>query len=485
MPDIITKPKVISSLFWKLLEQGGIQLIQLVVQIFLARLLEPENFGLIAIVVAFSNIAQVLVQGGLNTALIQKKDADSIDFSSVFYISLFISGVLYVVLFVASPSIANYYQNPELSIMLRVIALTLFPGALNSVQYAFISKNLLYRKLFYNSLSSTLLSGVAGVWAALSGFGAWALVIQRLVNQISISLIMWFTVKWRPTLQFSFTRVKSLFYFGGRLMISNLLDTFYMDLRTLVIGRKYSAKTLAHFNRGQSMPNLLSKILDGSIQSVMLPTMSSMQDQTESIKRTIRRSIKTSSFLVFPLMAGFAATAEAATTIVLGQKWLPAVPFLQIFCLAAALRPVHSANLQAINAVGRSDIYLKLSIIKNLVGILLLIISVPLGIYFVAFGQIVFGIISALINAWPNKTLFNYSAQEQLTDVLPSLILSGVMGIIVYPIKYLFASAWLTLIIQVLVGVILYIGFAIIFKMESFVYIKNSIHEIFLNRTVK
>lgn len=477
MNNKISKTKVISSLFWKLLEQGGTQIIQLIIQIILARLLEPENFGSIAIVLAFINLAKVLVQSGLNTALIQKKDVDEIDFSSVFYTSMLISLFLYLLLFFTAPSIANFYNNEELTKILRIVSLSLFPGAVNSVQYAYISNHMLYKKLFYNSLGAMIISGIAGIVAAFAGLGVWALVIQNLARQIAVTLIMWFTVKWRPILHFSFARVKTLFSFGGKLMVSNLLDTFYLDLRTLIIGHFYSTETLAYFNRGQSMPDLLSKMLDGSIQSVMLPTMSSLQDERTNLKRVIRRSIKTSSFLVFPMMAGFAAIAETAVVILLGTKWLPAVPFLQIFCVAAALRPIHSANLQAINAVGRSDIYLKLAIIKNVLGLLVLAVSAYFGIYAIAIGQIFYAIICAVINAWPNKNLFDYSVKEQLLDILPAFALAMIMGVLVHLISFIKLSVWLTLIIQILSGIVIYMLLAKLFKLESLGYIKNSLRD--------
>ncbi len=482
MANKVTRPKVISSLVWKLLEQGGTQLVQLLVQIVLARLLEPEYFGTIAIVLAFINVAKVFVQGGLNTALIQKKDADNVDFSTVFYASLFVSALLYLILFLTAPTIATYYRDPELSKILRVIALVLFPGALNSVQYAFISKNLLYKKLFYNSLGAALISGVVGVVAAFAGLGVWALVIQSVVSQIAVSVIMWFTVKWRPTLQFSLVRLKTLFSFGGRLLASNLLNNAYIELRTLIIGRKYSAESLGYFNRGQSMPNLLAKTLDGSIQSVMLPTMSSLQDDKESLKRVVRRSIKTSSYLVFPMMAGFAAVAEPALTLILGEKWLPAVPFLQIFCVASAMRPIHSANLQAINALGRSDIYLRLAVIKNVMGLVVLVVSVPFGIYAIAIGQIIYAILSAIINAWPNKNLFGYSAKEQLVDILPALGLALVMGVLVYLISFAAMPALVLLLVQITAGAVIYLGLARLFKLESMIYINNVVKEIFAKR---
>ena len=464
------------------MERGGTQGIQLIVQIVLARLLVPGDFGIIAIVLVFTNLAQVFVQSGLNTKKKKKRDADDLDFSSVLYGSLIIAGFLYLLIFATAPWIAAFYGSQTLIRLLRVLALTLFPGAFNSVQNAYVSRNMLFKKLFYSSLGSILISGTAGIAAALGGLGVWSLVIQYLANQISITIIMWFTVKWRPILKFSLERVKQLFSFAWKLLVSGLLNTAYMEIRTLIIGRLYSPTSLGYFNRGDQMPKMLVNNLDGSIQAVMLPTLSSLQDDDSSVKRVVRRSIKTSSFLVFPMMAGLAAVAEPAILLVLGEKWLPTVPFLQIFCISSALLPVHTANLQAINAMGRSDIFLKLEIIKKVLGLTILGISISFGIYAIALGSIVSSIVSAFINAYPNKNLFNYSPKEQLLDILPALGISVIMGLAVYTLNFLELSAFPLLILQILTGVIIYWSLAKLFKLESFSYIKTTVKDIFAAR---
>lgn len=467
------------------MEHGGTQGISLVVQVVLARLLTPGDFGTIAIILVFINLAQVFVQSGLNTALIQKKDADTLDFSSVLYASLVIAGILYILIFTTAPGIASFYDNQSLTRLLRVLALTLFPGAFNSVQNAYISKNMLFKRLFYSSLGSILISGTVGIVAAFAGLGVWALVIQNLVNQISVSIIMWFTVKWRPTLNFSFSRIKSLFSFGWKLLVSGLLNTLNTELRTLIISRMYTPADLGYYSRGNQVPKTLVNSLNGSIQAVMLPTLSSIQDDEDSVKRVVRRSIKTSSFLIFPMMAGLAAVAEPAVKIVLGEQWMPAVPFLQIFCISSALLPIHTANLQAINAMGRSDIFLKLEVIKKISSLIILGVSIPFGIYAIAMGQIVSSFISALINAWPNKNLFNYSPKEQIIDILPAAGLSIVMGVLVYAISFTDLTALPLLLIQVVTGAFIYIALAKLFKLESASYVWATVKEIFAARKKK
>lgn len=473
-----TTANVISSLLWKLLERGGTQGIQFIVQIVLARLLAPEQFGAIAIVLVFINLAHIFVQSGFNTALIQKKDADDEDFSSIFYLSLFVALILYVVMFFFAPFIASFYNNQILVPVLRVLSFTLFAGAFNSIQNAFVSRHLMFKKLFKSSLGAMLISGVSGVIAAYQGLGIWALVIQQLVNQYSVTIIMWFTVKWRPKRVFSFPKVKTLFSFGWKLLASSLINEMYLDLRTLIIGRIFAPATLGYYNRGQQFPKVIVSNIDGSIQSVMLPTLSAHQENRVKVKEMMRRAIVTSSFLIFPMMIGMAVVAEPLVKIVLTEKWLPAVPFLQIFCISYALMPIHTANLQAINALGKSDIFLKLEIVKKIVGTIILGASLPFGIYAIALGEVISGLISSFINAYPNKLLLDYSYKEQWADITPSLLISIVMGGIVYLVKFLNLLAWQTLIVQIIVGICIYIGLAKIFKIESFEYLIRSIIEL-------
>jgi len=432
-----SKAKIISSLFWKLLERVGTQGIQFVVQIVLARLLLPKDYGIIALVLIFIAIANKFVQSGLNTALIQKKDTDESDFSSVFYLSLFIACIIYILLFFTAPLFATFYGAPQIISVFRVMSITLFFGAFNSIQNAVIARNLQFKKLFFSSTGAIIVSGTVGVYMAYTGFGVWAIVGQQISNQLLVTLILWFTVKWRPQLLFSFVRVKSLFSFGWKLLVSGLIDTIYRDLRSLIIGKMYNPVMLGFYNRGQQFPLFIITNINGSIQSVMLPVLSSQQDNRPRIKDMMRRAIVTSSFVIFPMMAGLAVTAEPLVKLLLTDKWLPCVPFLQIFCAIYALWPIHTANLQAINALGRSDIFLKLEIIKKIIGLSILGISVFYGVYAIMLGEALFGVMATFINAYPNKELLNYSYKEQCNDIYPSLLLSLVMGTVVYSLKWL------------------------------------------------
>lgn len=476
---------ILDGIFWKFLERGGSQGIQFVIQIFLARLLLPSDYGILALVVIFISIANVFVQSGLGSSLVQKKVVDEVDFSSVFFISLGIAGLLYLVLYFSAPVIAGFYENNILTPVLRVLALTLFPGAFNSIQNAIISRNMQFKRLFYSSVGSGIISGIVGLSMAYMGYGIWALVFQQLTNQVCITLILWFTVRWRPTLQFSLSKVKVLFSFGWKLLISSLLDTTYRELRSLIIGKMYSPAMLGYYNRGQQFPQLIISNINGTIQSVMFPALAAQQDYTERVKSMVRRSIVTSSFIVFPLMVGLAVVAEPLVIVLLTDKWLPAVPFLQILCASFALWPIHTANLQAINAMGRSDIFLKLEITKKVVGLIILAVSLPFGIYALALGEVLSGIVSSFINAYPNKKLLDYGYGEQIKDVLPSLAISLIMGAIVYSLLFLHFSTLVTMVLQILVGVLVYVTLATVFRLECYRYLVDTLLDLIKERISK
>lgn len=459
------------------MERGGTQGIQFIVQIVLARLLVPNDYGIIALIAIFITIANVFVQSGFNTALIQKKDANETDFSSVFYLSLLIASLLYIILFFSAPFISTYYGVPKFTSVFRVLTITLFFGAINSIQNAVVSKKMHFKKLFFSSLCGMLVSGIVGINFAYLGYGVWALVAQQLTNQFMINIILWFTVKWRPKLIFSFERVEGLFSYGWKLLVSSLIDTLYMNLRSLIIGKIYNPTMLGFYNRGDQFPQMIVTNINGSIQSVMLPALASEQENRQRVKDMVRRSIVTSSFILFPMMVGLAVIAKPLVKILLTDKWLLCIPFLQISCVSYALWPIHTANLQAINALGRSDIFLKLEIIKKTIGLIILGISIYFGVYAIAMGTLISEIISTFINAYPNLKLFNYSYKEQWKDIMPSLILSLVMGGVVYCIDYIALSDFITITIQISLGLLLYLGMAYVFKLECLTYLIISIKE--------
>lgn len=478
----ISKEQVIQSFVWKLMERMGTQIVSLVVSIILARLLLPSDYGVIAIITIFILIANVLVQSGFSQALVQDQSVGEIDFSSVLYLSLLVAAVLYGSLFVCSPFIAMFYKEPLLSPVIRVLSVILFFGAFNSVQIAYISRHMLFKRLFFSSSVSSLFSGVVGIVLAFLKFGVWALVAQQISSQAMICLVLWFTVKWRPQLVFSLKRVKKMFSFGWKLMVSGLLDTVFNNIQSLIIGRLYNPSIVGYYNNGQQFPGLIVTNVDTSIQSVMFPALSSHQDNKEMVKQMMRRVIMTSSFIMFPATLGLATIAQPLILLLLGAKWLPAVPFLQIACLYYSVWPLQTANLATINALGYSSIFLKIEVIKKVVGIAIIIGSIPFGMYGIAWGMVLTSFISTFINAFPNKRLVSYAYFEQWKDIAPSLVLSIIACLVSYSISFTSMPAFLLLFTQVLVGLGIYLLLAKVFKLEEYQYLGNEIKNRFAKK---
>lgn len=482
---MISNKSVFSNLIWRFLERSGAQIVTFMVSIVLARILDPKVYGTVALVTIVITLLQVFVDSGLGNSLIQKKNADDTDFSTVFYFNVAMCSTLYLVLFLCAPLIANFYEEPTLTPVIRVLGITLIISGLKNVQQAYVSKNMLFKRFFFATLGGTIGSAVLGIIMALYGFGVWALVGQHLFNLIVDTIILWVTVKWRPKLIFSFRRLKGLFSFGWKLLVSSLIDTTYKELRQLIIGKKYSGEDLAYYNKGQHMPNLIIVNVNSSINSVLLPTMSKEQSNKEVVKAMTRRAIKTSSFILWPFMVGLGVCAEPIVRLLFTAKWLPCVPFLRIFCFTFAFYPIHTANLNAIKAMGRSDLFLKLEITKKIIGIALLLSTMWINVMAMAYSLLVSTLIASFINAFPNSKLLRYNYFEQIKDILPAILLSAVMGIAVFAINFIGLTDVLTLLIQVPLGVIIYIVGAKLFKMESFEYVLNLLKSFLGRRKAK
>ena len=471
----ISKHNVFTNMIWRFLERTGAQLVSFIVAIILARILSPEDYGTIALISVFITIMNVFVDSGLGSALVQKKDADNIDFSTVFFTNLFFCLLLYGLMFIASPFIAKFYNNIELTSIIRVLSITIIISGVKNIQHAYVSKTLQFRKFFFSTLTGTIIAAIVGILMAYNGFGVWALVAQQLTNLSIDTIILWITVKWHPDLVFSFQRLKQLFSYGWKLLLSALIDTVYSNLRQLIIGKKYSAEDLAFYNKGDLFPRTIVGNINSAIDSVLLPTMANEQDDKERIKIITRRAIKTSTYCIAPLMMGLAACSPSIISIILTDKWMPCVPYLIIFCITYMFYPIHTANLNAIKALGRSDLFLKLEIIKKIVGLTVLLSTMWFGVMVMAYSLLLTSVCSQIINTWPNKKLFNYGYLEQLKDILPGIALAVIMGILVYLFNFLTIPDWCKIIIQIPVGIILYVSGSKIFKLESYEYIKDII----------
>lgn len=470
-----SRSKLIWSFFWTLSERVSVQFVNFVVTILLARLLMPEEYGLIALISIFIVVANTIAIGGLNSALIQNKDADSVDFSTILYASMFMSVFLYVFLFFAAPYIARFYDSPQLIEIIRVLALTLPFFAFNSIQRAYVSKFLLFKKMFYCNLIASLGSGVIGLYMAWTGYGIWALVGQNLSVIMLSSVAMWFLIKWRPLFVFSTSRFKVLFDFGWKIFVSNLLTTFFTRIRALVIGKMYAPASLAYYDKGHSFPSLIADNVCGTIQSVLFPALSEVQDDKQKLKSMLRRVINTNCLFMFPLIIGLIVCAKPVVVLLLTEKWLPVVPFLQLLSLSYLFRPITLPNAQLVMAMGKSNITLILEVVRKVLDITVLIISCHYGVLAIAGGVVLVNMLSVFINLIPTGRLINYGLTEQIKGVLPALFISLLMGGSIYWVGLIQISPLLQLSLQFILGIFVFVSLSYIFKLESFIYLLDLI----------
>ncbi|HIR42595.1 MAG TPA: lipopolysaccharide biosynthesis protein [Candidatus Aphodovivens avicola] len=474
------KHNTVSSLFWRFLERGGRAIVELLVQIVMARLLAPEAFGALAIMLVFVNIGNVMVQSGLNTALVQSPEMDDRDCSTVFWLSFGVSITLYAVVFAIAPAVAAFYAMPSVVWPLRLLAAVMIINAFNSVQVAIVQRALEFRKVFNAAIVSVVVSGILGVSSAYFGMGLWALVVQQLSYQLSNCFALGLQVGWRPKAVFDAPRAKELFSFGWKLLASGILDQGYQSLSDLVIGKQFSATELGLVSQGKRYPQAVGSLLDGAIQPVMLSAVAHVQDDVSYVKRLVRRALKTSTFLIVPCMVMFAVVAEPVVRLLLGEQWLPAVPFLQMYCLIYALLPIHTSNLQALNGMGRSDLFLKLELIKKAYGTVFVLMGafVFQDVYVLVGSYILSNVISTFVNAWPNRKVIGYSYLEQVKDICPAFLLAAVSAGIAVPIGIFALPDVATILLQTVIIAVAYFGFSKLFKVEALEYLLATAKEV-------
>lgn len=458
---------LLGNLSWKFAERIASQAVSFVVSIVLARILAPSDYGAITMVMIFVTLANVIVEGGFSSALIQKKNADKLDFSTVFYFSLVFSIVLYAILYYAAPSISRFYGDgyEVLTPVLRVIGIQVVIYAVNSVQQAYVSKKMMFQKFFWSTLVGTIVSAILGLVMAYSGCGIWALVGQQLSMTVTNVLVLYIVTKKLPGLMFSFERLKDLFNYGAKILGASLLVSLFLDLRSLIIGKLYSAKDLAFFDRGRQFPNLIVVNVNSSVGAVLFPKMSEQQDDTKKIKETCRMSIRFSSFVMMPLMMGLAACGESFVRLLLTDKWIDCVPFLQLFCIIYMFYPIHTANMQAIKALGHSGTFLKLELLKKVIEIICLVLVMKISVIAIAVNMAVLTTLFTFINAFPNIKYLNYSFIEQIKDIAPPIVMSTIMGVSVYFLgQMLTFSDYFNLLVQIVVGISIYVTLSLLTK---------------------
>lgn len=467
--------KVRSGMIWTFMERIGTKVVQFSLQLLLARLLVPEDYGLCALLLAFINIATVFVNSGLNTALIQKKEADSLDFSSVLYLSLSISVILYVILFFLSPFIADFFNDKRLSLLMRVLAVSLIIGAFNSVQLSVLTRNMQFRKLFIANLLGMIVSAVVSIVMAMNGFGVWSIVIQYLINRLVVTLALFALVRWMPKLEFSWIRIKSLFSFGWKCMTTNFLSTIVTDIYIAVVGKFYPKSQLGVYDTGNKIPATISETFSSSLGNVLFPAFSKLQNDIPQLRAIVAKSNKISSFLIAPIMFAIIASAHPIISILLTDKWIGAVPFLQMACLLYALYPLHIANISAISAIGRSDVTLKCEIQKKIVDLSFLALTVNFSIYWVALGQVLTSFVSLWINMRPNKKFLQYDVWQQIVDIIPTFIIAVVMCASMFLVDLFELSIVIELTTKILIGLIVYLLLSYMFNRQTMISVLNII----------
>lgn len=462
-----------SNFIWRLLERFGASGVTLVVSVILARLIDPEVYGLVAIVSVIISFVQVFVDGGLGTALVQKIDADDDDFSTVFYFNLFFSLLMYLLLFLLAPFVADFYNSDELCVVIRVLCIVVIISAVKSIQQSYVTKHLLFKRFFFSTLGGTIAAAVVGIWMAYKGYGVWALVFQNIVNQTIDTAILWITVKWRPKLKFSWIRLKGLLSYGIKIFGANLIASIYNDVRQLAIGKVYTASDLAYYNQGYKYPFFVMNNVNSSVDSVLFPVMVQVYGDGDTVKNVVKKSMIVESFVLFPLLTGLCACAPRLFPALIGDKWKASIPYLQIFCLALLINSLHTPHFNSLKAVGRSDLIFKVEFFKKTIDFIIVIVTLFFGVFVVALGAIAEGIISYTSTAWANGKTIGYPFREQFADIAPNLLMTVIMGVVVFLENNLPIGNVLAVIVQILTGASVYLFCSYIFRPPATAYVKQ------------
>lgn len=467
------KQKTISGIFWSSIERFSVQGIQFVLSIIIARLLIPDDYGLIGMLAIFLAISQSFIDSGFASALIRKQDRTEVDFSTVFYFNIVVGLVFYFILFVSSPYIAAFYNAPILTSLTKIVALNVLINSLTIVQRAKFTIKIDFKTQTKASLLSVIVSGIIGIWMAYQGFGVWALAVQSIVGGCINMVALWIYSGWIPQRVFSKSSFKELFSYGSKLLLSGLIDTTYNNIYTIVIGKKFSQVDLGYFTRAVSFTNFPSSNITGILQRVTFPVLSSIQNDDEKLKATYRKFLRLSAFVIFPLMVGLLAVADPLVRLLLTDKWSGVILLLQILCLSQMWYPIHAINLNLLQVKGRSDLFLRLEIIKKVMGVAILCITIPLGITAMCWGLVAGSLIALFINTYYTGRLIQVGYWMQMKDLLPILGNTFSMGIIVWGITQLIQINILALFVGMITGAFCYFFVAYMTRSKELLEIKN------------
>lgn len=463
------KSQTLGALFWSFIESAGLQGVRFVIGIVLARMLLPQQFGLIGMLTIFMAVAQTFLDSGFGAALIQKQDATQTDSCSIFYFNIAVGLAAAGLLYAAAPWIASFYNEPILTPITRALSLTIVINSFGLVQNAILTKQIKFKTLTKVSLIANVLSGIVGVTMAAYGFGVWSLVIQQISSALLATICLWFFCAWRPSLVFSFKSLRKMFVFGSRLLASGLLNQIFENIYLVVIGKIFSAKDLGFFSRAQTMGSLPANTLAGMVSRVTFPVFSTIQNNPTQLKSGLKKALTSLAFVNFPMMIGLALIARPLVLVLLTEKWVESIYYLQLICLLGLLYPLHVINLNLLQALARSDLFLRLEIIKKAMVVINIAVTWRWGIAAMIYGMIVMSAISYYLNSYYTGVLIGYSFREQLRDLAPYLIMAVLMGFAVYPAGLLpIQSPLFMVMVQILIGIITYACLCKLFKLTVF-----------------
>lgn len=451
MPESL-KNKAVHGAKWSFIDNIANYGVAFVVGLILARLLTPAEYGIMAMIAIFIAISNSIIDSGFSNALIRKVNIERVDYNTVFFFNLVVSVVLYVLLYATAPFISTFFKEPILVDVLRVIGWALIINALAIIPRTILVKRIDFKTQTKVSVISSVFSGLVGIGMALTGWGVWSLVGQQLSRQILNSLCLWVFCKWIPVWEFSVKSFKELFSFGYKLLLSGLLDTLYKNIYYVIIGRFYSPAQLGQYTRAEQFNTIFSSNLTGVVQRVSYPVLSSIQEDEERLYEAYRRVIKTTMLVTFACMLGLAAVARPLIIILIGDKWLPAVGFLQIICFAGMLYPLHAINLNILQVKGRPDLFLKLEVIKKIIAIGPIVIGVFYGIEYMLWGGVLTSFISYFLNSYYSAGLIHYPTSRQIKDILPVFVVSLIVAAIMWSLSWLNISVYVQLPLQIIVG---------------------------------
>lgn len=480
MPEQSLKQKTIRGTAWSFIDSIANQGVTFLIGLVLARLLSPEEYGLIGIILVFIAVFNCIVDSGFSNALIWKIDVADIDYNTVFIFNMVLSVTLFVLMFYSSSAIAIFFNQPLLEPLTKAMASIVIINAFAIIQRTILVKRIDFKTQTKISLISSICSGAIGIGMAIAKMGVWSLVGQQISRQLLNSILLWIYVKWRPKWRFSFQSFGDLFGFGWKLMVSSLIDTVWREIYQVIIGKFYSATTLGQYTRVHQFSSIASSNLTMVVQRVSYPVLSSIQDDKIRLKSAYKRVIKVTMFVTFTLMLGMSASAKSMIQVLIGDQWLPCVPFLQIICLSMMLYPLHALNLNMLQVQGRSDLFLRLEIIKKCIGIVPLLLGVFVDIYWMLCGSVFTGIISYYLNAYYSGPYLDYSIREQVKDILPGLSIAVAMFGIVYIMSFLPINPFILFPMQLIIGLAIVIGLCERQKIEEYQEIRRIINSYIL-----